>query len=107
MGNAFAPSEVNLFMAYLKEQFIKSNQKKPFFANLMVYFWHINDIFLCLCSNLNSEMSYLDWMNGMHPTIKLIVSGRQEGVNYLDTTVFTIPKRTVAVRLYHKENKTI
>lgn len=89
MGSSFAPSVANLFMATLEERFILNSQHNAFFGSVFFFVRFIDDIF-CLYTDLGTVLSFVKWLNEVHPSIKFAFTSSESQVNFLDTSIYKI-----------------
>lgn len=68
MGSSFSPDVANLFMANLEDNYI-FNVRNPFCDTIFFFVCFIDDIF-CVYSDPDSVHSFVEWLNGIHPSIK-------------------------------------
>ena len=83
-------------MAGLEEEIMKESEYKP-------YLWWrcIDDIFFLWEHGENKLKSFIDTINKVHPTVKLIVEWSKSTINFLDVTVSLI-EGVVETDLYVK-----
>ena len=99
MGTKMAPSFANIFMGTLEESLLSSAPD-----HLIPLLWKrfIDDIFLIWTHGEESFQTFITHLNSAHPTIKFEISHSTESVNFLDTTVYVTPQKTLATTLYIK-----
>ena len=89
MGTPVAPSYANLFMAALEEQLLLNAPN-----GLIPFEWirFIDDIFAIWPHGTNSLMTFFNYINNFHPTIKFDYEYSESSVHFLDTTIFISDK---------------
>ena len=84
MGNSLGPILANIFMAHLEEEAIlnNTNEFQPAF-----YRRYVDDTF-CVFNNLREAEQFLEFMNGVHPSMSFDMETEVEGkLGFLDTWV--------------------
>lgn len=85
MGATFAPDFANLFMGFLEDQHIHSNN--PFCPNLIFYKRFIDDVCAIFLGSHTELSAFGDYMNSLSPTIKFTMESSVESIHFLDTCI--------------------
>ena len=99
MGTKMAPSFANIFMGALEQALLSSSPN-----HLIPLLWKrfIDDIFLIWTHGEESFLSFIQYLNSFHPTIKFKVTHSTRSVDFLDTTIYITPQNTLQSTLYIK-----
>ena len=99
MGTRMAPSYANLFMASLEKQILDTapSQLKP-----LIWKRYIDDIFMIWPHGESSLQNFLHHLNSFHPTIKFQHEKSNKSIQFLDTTVYITPQRSLETTLHIK-----
>ena len=99
MGTRMAPSYANLLMASLEKQILNTapSQLKP-----LIWKRYIDDIFMIWPHGESSLPNFLHHLNSFHPTIKFQHEKSNKSIQFLDTTVYITPQRSLETTLHIK-----
>jgi hypothetical protein len=102
MGTRSAPSIANIFMAFIEDQIL---QQAPGVNFIYKKFWKrfIDDIFLIWTGTEQELITFLEFINTLHPTIKFTSTYdfQSRTVPFLDTSI-KIERGTITSDLYRK-----
>lgn len=101
MGSSFSPSVANLLIATLEDDYILNAQNNPFFGDIIFFTRFIDDIF-CVYANPNSLRPFVEWLNGIHSSVRFTFTGSSSSVDFLDTTVYKTPHDSLAIKPFVK-----
>ena len=79
MGTRVAPTYANIFMSDFEDRFVYTYHKQP-----RLWLRFIDDIFFIWEHGELELQNFLDYLNGVHPTIKFTSEHSSEKVNFLD-----------------------
>ena len=85
MGNPLAPTLAELFMQELETKLDDYSGVKPSF-----YRRYVDDIF-AIFNSVTDILMFESYLNTLHPRIKFTTERYDNGLNFLDTRVFTSP----------------
>ena len=83
MGTKMAPSYANLFMAELEEELLKKSPTDP-----ILWKRYIDDILCIWPGSQQSLDTFVEYLNGAHPTIKFTSESSPYSVDFLDITIY-------------------
>jgi len=84
MGNPFAPSFANIFMAQYEKTVVYTYHLQP-----LVWVRFIDDIFLIWQHGASELDTFVQYLNSSHPSIKFTSQHSTERIPFLDTTVIS------------------
>ena len=101
MGTALAPSYANIFIDKFETKALSEYPLKP-----LLWKRFIDDIFMVWTHGEQQLKKFVEYINGIHPTIKFTHEQSLEEINFLDTTLRILPNRTLYTTLYNKPTDT-
>ena len=89
----------NIFMGSLEQALLSSSP-----SHLIPLLWKrfIDDIFLIWTHGEESFLSFIQYLNSFHQTIKFKVTHSTTSVDFLDTTIYITSQNTLQSTLYIK-----
>ena len=100
MGTALAPNYANLFMDKFETKALEYPLKP------LIWKGFIDDIFMIWTHGEQELQKFVEYLYGVHPTIKFTHKFSKTDVNFLDTTVKINQDRHLYTTLYIKPNDT-
>jgi len=97
MGNPFAPSFANIYMADFEKNHIYTYTHQPH-----IWLRYIDDIFMIWTHGLDLLTTFLQHINNVHPTLSFTSQHSLNRVHFLDTTVCLDSTGTLSTTLYTK-----
>ena len=97
MGTKAAPSYANFFMDRHEETI-----REAFIWPIPFWKRFIDDIFLMFLGTISQLQSLQDFMNHLHPTIKLTFQHSTQQISFLDMTVLIRADHKLSTTLYRK-----
>lgn len=85
MGANFDPDNANLFMGYLEQHHIHTDN--PFSDNILLYRRYIDDLFLVWRGTETHLHEFHDYLNGLIGSIKFSLKFDCTRIHFLDTWV--------------------
>ena len=101
MGTAVAPNYANLFMDRFETKALENWPLKP-----LLWLRFIDDIFMIWTHGEDALTEFIEYLNGIHPTIKFTHEVSPTSINFLDTTVKLNENRELYTTLYEKPTDT-
>ena len=101
MGTSVAPNYANLFMDRFETKALDNWLLKP-----LVWLRFIDDIFMIWTHGEDSLSNFIEYLNGIHPTIKFTHEVSTSSINFLDTTIKINSNRELYTTLYEKPTDT-
>ena len=101
MGTALAPNYTNIFMDKFETKALENYPLKP-----LLWKRFIDDIFMVWTHGEEQLNKFVNYLNGIYPTIEYTHEVSQEEINFLDTTVRILPNRCLYTTLYNKPTDT-
>ena len=101
MGTSVAPNYANLFMDRFETKALDNWSLKP-----LVWLRFIDDIFMIWTHGEDSLSNFIEYLNGIHPTIKFTHKVSTSSINFLDTTIKINSNRELYTTLYEKTTDT-
>ena len=97
MGTRMAPNYAIIFMHSVEKEILKNAKIKP-------RIWHhfIDDVFIIWTYGKEKLEEFLNYINGVHETIKFTAEYSTTKVAFLDTFVYKLNER-LASKVYHKK----
>ncbi|XP_069476323.1 uncharacterized protein [Ambystoma mexicanum] len=100
MGATFAPSLANLYVANFEEAIIY-NPTNPWLPNLDLWARYIDDVLLIFKGTELELATFMIWLNGQNPFLKLSETHSTESVHFLDLTL-EIRNATIFSTVFNK-----
>ena len=94
MGTALVPNNANIFMDKFETKAVPEYPLKP-----LLWKRFIDDIFMVWTHGEQQLKKFVEYLNGIHPTIKFTHEQSLEEINFVDTTVRILPNRTLYTTL--------
>ena len=101
MGTAVAPNYTNLFMDRFETKALENWPLKP-----LLWLRFIDDIFMIWTHGEDALTEFIEYLNGIHPTIKFTHEVSPTSINFLDTTFKLNENRELYTTLYEKPTDT-
>ena len=101
MGTALAPNYANLFMGKFETKALGNYHLKP-----LIWKRFIDDIFIVWTHGQNELNKFVEYLNGLHTTIKFTSECSTKEVSFLDTTVSFDENNKLITALYNKPTDT-
>ena len=101
MATALGPNYANIFMDKFETRALNNYPLKP-----LLWKRFIDDIFMVWTHGEEQLNKFVEYLNGIHQTIKFTHEISQEEINFLDTTVKILPNRHLYTTLYNKPTDT-
>ena len=101
MGTALAPNYANLFMGKFETKALANYHLKP-----LIWKRFIDDIFIVWTHGQNELNKFVEYLNGLHTTIKFTSECSTKEVSFLDTTVSFDENNKLITALYNKPTDT-
>ena len=101
MGTSLAPNYANLFMDRFETKALAGYHLKP-----LTWLRFIDDIFIIWTHGQDSLLEFINYLNSLHPFIKLTHEFSHSSINFLDTTVKFNQEREFIATLYNKPTDT-
>ena len=102
MGMALAPNYASLFMDRFETKALDNYPLKP-----LIWKRFIDDIFLIWTHGEDSLRDFVEYLNGLHPTIKFTSEISKESINFWDTTVKLDSNRNIITTIYNKHTSVL
>lgn len=83
MGATFAPDYANLFMGFLEQRYIHSNN--PFLDNILLYKRYIDDLFILWRGTENELLDFHQYVNSLVDSINFSLEYDKKKIHFLDT----------------------
>ena len=77
-----APTHANIFMLNFEKRLLDNCTDKPF-----IYLHYIDDIFVTWQHGEDKLEQFNEYVNSMHPSIKLTLTSSATNISYLDVSV--------------------
>ena len=103
MGTRAAPNFANVYMGRFEEQFV---YRTVWFDYIIDWVCFIDDIFLIWNGHNDSLAEFIEYLNGMVPSIKFTHEVSHYSVNFLDTKVIKDTRGNISTDVYQKPTET-
>ena len=103
MGTRAAPNFANVYMGRLEEQFV---YRTVWFDYIIDWVRFIDDIFLIWNGHNDSLAEFIEYLNGVVPSIKFTHEVSHYSVNFLDTKVIKDTRGNISTDVYQKPTDT-
>jgi peptide-methionine (R)-S-oxide reductase len=96
MGSKMSPNYANVFMHHFEKTYLPQAPVQP-------YLWkrYIDDIFAIFVCSDQEIQAFIEWINGVHPSIKFTTNMNPNGVPFLDCFV-KIENNSIITKPYTK-----
>ena len=101
MGTAVAPAYANLFMDRFETKALANWPLKP-----LIWLRFLDDIFMIWTHGEDRLNEFIQYLNGIHPTIKFTHELSHSQIDFLDRTVKINDSRQLYTTLYEKPTDT-
>ena len=101
MGTAVAPNYANLFMDRFERKALSNWPLKP-----LIWLRFIDDIFMIWTHGEDKLNEFIQYLNSIHPTIKLTHELSHSQIDFLDTTFKVNDSQQLYTTLYEKPTDT-
>ena len=103
MGTRAAPNVANVYMGRLEEKFV---YQTDWFGYIIDWVRFIDDIFLIWNGYNDSLTAFIEYLNGVVPSIKFTHEVSHNSVNFLDTKVIKDTRGNISTDVYQKPTDT-
>ena len=103
MGTRAAPNFANIYMGRLEDKFVYQTN---WFNYIIDWVRFIDDIFLIWKGNNNSLTTFIEYLNGVVPSIKFTHEISCNSVNFLDTKIIKDARGNISTDVYQKPTDT-
>lgn len=103
MGTRAAPNFANVYMGRLEEQFV---YQTVWFDYIIDWVRFIDDIFLIWNGHDDSLTEFIEYLNGVVPSIKFTHEVSHRSVHFLDTKVIKDTRGNISTDVYQKPTDT-